>query len=366
MSDPHQQLAQYLDELPAGYPATESGVELRILRKLFSAQEAEIALYLSLKPEPASAVADRAHQPVEEVARLLEEMGRKGLISVNQPEGKPPYYSVSQFVIGIWEDQVNRLDQELVKLFEEYAPIFFQKGPWIKLPQMRAIPVNEAIPITSEVMPYDSAEEIIRSKTTFAVRNCICRQERQLVGEGCGKPMETCLTFEGAARETVATGKGRLISQEEALVILDQAKRAGLVLQPANSKNPIFLCACCSCCCGVLRHIKHHTNPASLVANPFVAWHDAELCTACGACLDICPMEALTLADDDNIVYNRERCIGCGLCVSICTYKAIQLVRKTAEEEVAIPENTLNLYIQLAQMRRKYNAVNSSIVGAVK
>ena len=41
--DIYQQLAQHLDNLPAGYPATESGVELRILQRLFKPAEAELA-----------------------------------------------------------------------------------------------------------------------------------------------------------------------------------------------------------------------------------------------------------------------------------------------------------------------------------
>ena len=53
--DVYQQLAHHLDNLPAGYPATESGVELRILRRLFSPEEAALALRLTVLPEEARA-----------------------------------------------------------------------------------------------------------------------------------------------------------------------------------------------------------------------------------------------------------------------------------------------------------------------
>jgi hypothetical protein len=43
MTDVYEKLAQHLDSLPAGYPRTESGVEMRILKRLFSPEEAEIA-----------------------------------------------------------------------------------------------------------------------------------------------------------------------------------------------------------------------------------------------------------------------------------------------------------------------------------
>ncbi len=188
--------------------------------------------------------------------------------------------------------------------------------------------MNEAIPITSEVMPYLQAEAILRSKTHIAVRNCICRQEREMLGQGCGKPLETCLTFDGAALNTVQTGKGRMISLEETLQILKEAQTAGLVLQPANSQNPIMLCLCCDCCCGVLRHIKNEANPSALVANPFIAHYDPSLCIACGACAEICPMGALTMVDLDQVSFASARCIGCLLCLGVCPSGAVQLARK--------------------------------------
>ncbi len=57
MSDVYKKLAKHLDNLPGGYPATESGVEIRILKRLFTDQEAEIAMSLTMIPEPSSAVA---------------------------------------------------------------------------------------------------------------------------------------------------------------------------------------------------------------------------------------------------------------------------------------------------------------------
>jgi hypothetical protein len=55
--DVFAKLARHLDQLPAGFPATEDGVELRILRHLFTLDEAELAVHLSLKLEKAEAIA---------------------------------------------------------------------------------------------------------------------------------------------------------------------------------------------------------------------------------------------------------------------------------------------------------------------
>ena len=40
----YQKLARHLDNLPGGFPPTETGVELRILRRLFTPEQAELAL----------------------------------------------------------------------------------------------------------------------------------------------------------------------------------------------------------------------------------------------------------------------------------------------------------------------------------
>jgi Fe-S-cluster-containing hydrogenase component 2 len=281
---------------------------------------------------------------------MLDEMVQKGLIAGSYPDDQPPTYSISQFVVGFYEGQVNRLDAELIDLVESYGPFYFKNGPWKKLPQVRTIPVNEAIPITSDVMPYLQAETILRSQQQIAVRNCICRQEREMLDQGCGKPIETCLSFNDGARDTVKTGKGRMISIEEALAILKEAQAAGLVLQPSNSQDPIYLCMCCSCCCGVLRHIKQENNPSELVGNPFVAIYDVEACIVCGDCVEICPMAALTLRDGE-IHFESIRCIGCGLCVSVCPTGAVAMVEKPQSQQPKIPKNTAGTYIKIAWSR---------------
>lgn len=80
MTDVYQRLAHHLDRLPAGYPATEDGVELRILQRLFSAEEAEIALGLTMLPETTAAIAKRLGRDMTLLAPILETMSRKGLI----------------------------------------------------------------------------------------------------------------------------------------------------------------------------------------------------------------------------------------------------------------------------------------------
>lgn len=354
-TDVYHRLARHLDNLPGGFPATESGVELRILRRLFSPQDAELALHLALIPEDAAVIARRAGLPPEEAAQRLEAMEHKGLLFAVHPRGGSPLYMASQFVVGIWEYQVNRLDAEFIRDFEEYRPTLLDAGIWQKAPQLRVVPVGQAIAAQPEVMLYERAEELVQGHKRFAVAPCICRREAQLVGEPCDKPLETCLSFGVGADFYARNGIGRSITKEEALEILKQAEKAGLVLQPGNAQNALFMCTCCGCCCGVLRTIKSFPKPADIVWSPYAVVLDRETCTGCGVCVDRCQMEALAM-DGDTVALNADRCIGCGLCVTTCPSESLTLRRKPESQQHQIPRDVAETNLRLAQARGKMAA----------
>jgi electron transport complex protein RnfB len=349
--DIYQRLARHLDDLPGGYPSTESGLELRILRRLFSEEEAALAIHLTLLTEPAPVLADRAGMAVEQAGEVLAEMARKGLIYRIYKEGVPNY-SASQFVVGIWEYHVNDLDEELIRDFNEYLPILFDPDVWRQAPQLRTIPIGESIPVQSEVMAYEQANQLVRSRDKIAVAPCICRREHRMVGEGCDKPEETCLVFGRAADYYVENGLGRAIDVEEALEILQIAETAGLVLQPSNSQRVSNICCCCGCCCQVLKAYKRHPHPASIVSTPYQIASDPDLCIGCGECISRCQMEALSLVDEV-AVPDLNRCIGCGLCVTVCDTGSLYLVRKPPQDQPAVPTSLARAYMNLAKARGK-------------
>ncbi|MCD4748282.1 MAG: 4Fe-4S binding protein [Thermoanaerobaculales bacterium] len=101
----------------------------------------------------------------------------------------------------------------------------------------------------------------------------------------------------------------------------------------------MFVCNCCSCCCGFLRGIKEFEAPHILVHSNFVAAIDADACIACGVCAEErCPMDAITEGEDTYVV-TGDRCIGCGVCLLDCPTDAIDLVPRPENERHEPPKN---------------------------
>jgi ferredoxin len=255
--------------------------------------------------------------------------------------------------VGIWEYQVENLDEQLIRDMNEYLPTFVDLETWQKSPQLRTIPVGRSVETTLEVLSYESAEELVKAQSKIRLLPCICRREHRMVGEGCDKPEESCLVFGMGAYYYERRGIGRDIDVEECLQVLQRADEAGLVLQPNNAQKLNNLCCCCGCCCQVLIYLNRHPKPAQVVSTPFIVAADPETCVGCGVCVDRCQMNALSLDDDDLVVLDTDRCIGCGLCVSTCPSESLTLVRKPQGEQPYVPANMMESHMQLARVRGK-------------
>ena len=333
----YRRLAQRLDEIPNGFPATESGVELRLLKKIFDPGEAELASVMKLTYEPASEIAERAGVDPKAARRTLKEMVRKGQILVGRGE-RQLTFRLMPFVVGFYEEQLPRMDKELAELFEEYVQVtkggaIVLSGPAIH----RVIPVEEAIPVDLEIFPYERASELLEKAKSWAVRDCICRVQTTLIGRGCDHPVQNCLTFAPVEGAFTGSDVARTISKEEALGILHEAEEAGLIHSTGNYRDSqYYICNCCTCSCGILRSIAEFGLPTSIAHSDFRAKVDSELCTGCDICLDRCQFGALSVPDDICIV-DRVRCLGCGLCATVCPDDALSLERLPAGEASEIP-----------------------------
>ncbi|MBY9015312.1 MAG: 4Fe-4S ferredoxin, partial [Candidatus Lokiarchaeota archaeon] len=265
--DYYRELQKHLDKMPVGYPATESGIEIKILKHLFTPEQAKIALKLNFIAEPLSKIYKRLKKSgfsLDELENKLDEMYFNGLINrgiTKKGETDTKYYASAPWVIGMFEYQLNRLTPEFFKDAHQYIQdTFFNKEYNITgIPQLRVIPLDQTVNFEQSIAQYDDLKALIENiGEPIAVMDCICRKGADLIGEPCTKTKlrESCFAFRTAAKTFIEKGLAREITKEEAYKILEKAEEDGLVLQPGNSQRPMNICTCCGCCCGVLTSQK--------------------------------------------------------------------------------------------------------------
>ena len=360
----YRQLQIQLDKYPIGYPATQSGVEIDILKYFFTPLQAKIALCLTIRSIPVEKTRKRLKEKFnielsyDDLSAILTEMFMKGVIS-RLGSAAPPRYSIAMLAIGMFEYHVDDLTYELVEMIQKYfdeafGAEFFRSS----LPQLRTSPHMKAIVPEYIVDTYDNMRHFItKTKETIHVANCVCKQAEAIMGKPCRQTdnIEVCLLF--GSTGYVERGRARLISKEECLNILDVAEEKGMVLQPGNSRKPSCICICCGCCCGVITTAKKQSRPSRFFASNYYARIDVDLCKGCGVCVERCQMDAI-IQEGKNFRVDLDRCIGCGLCVTKCKLGAVKLIKKA---KVTVPPmNTEILYLSIMKERagRKKMIVN--------
>jgi Na+-translocating ferredoxin:NAD+ oxidoreductase subunit B len=350
--DVYRKLAKVLDTLPNGFPSTEDGIEIKLLKRIFQPEQAELFCDLKLTFETAEQIAERTGRPLEILEEMLSGMWKSGQIfGVKFDDMK--MFKMVPWAFGIYEFQLPHMDRELAEMCESYMTVygrqFFENTPQL----MQVIPIEREIPAKHEALTYQRVSAIVENGQSFLVNDCICKKEQELLENRCDKPMEVCLAIAPVPNVFDEAKMGRPISKEEAYAVLNKAEEAGLVHLTWNVQNGhFFICNCCGCCCGVLRGINDLNIPASRVVNSYYyAEIDPDLCETCGACADErCQVNAIQEGEDAYEVI-KERCIGCGLCVSTCPAEAIRLVRKPEHELATPPADEMAWYEQRAKER---------------
>ena len=340
----YRALQRHLNRQPVGFPATRSGSDLRVLKRLFTPDEARLALNLSYKAKSVKDIHEDLRETglaLDGLREALEGMARKSSIGQVEREGVA-HFSLIPLVVGMYEGRLYGLTREFQKDFDEYtgSKAFGLELLSTKLPQLRTIPVQKSIPVQHHVATYDELSSLIHeSNGPFVINPCICRKAADLKGSPCQKTsrVETCMALGDVAKSLIRSGKGREVTREEALEIGRQNEADGLIFQPSNSRKPEFICACCGCCCGMLRLHKALPKPGDFWASNYQASVDGEACTGCETCVETCQVGAVTLEQNLGVAkVDLTRCIGCGHCVASCPSGAMRLVGK--EKEVAPPE----------------------------
>lgn len=334
----YRRLAKVLDTLPSGFTPTESGVEIRILKKIFAPEDAELFCDLRLTFETAEEVAKRTARPLPGLEERLAAMAGRGQLFMITL-GPTRFFRMLPWVFGIYEFQLGRMDRELAELVYAYEPVFGRQFHATKPQLMQTLAVEETISVGQEALPYEKVSAIIESGQSFLANDCICKVEQGLLDHPCKKPVQVCLAVAPIPGVFDNSPRGRVLTKEEAYALLKETEEAGLVHLTGNVQvGQIYICNCCGCCCGMLRSINDLGIPASQVINShYHAVIDREICIGCGLCAEErCQVKAI---DEEGDVYrvDPERCIGCGLCVGTCLVEAIRLVHRDEKERVTPP-----------------------------
>lgn len=357
--DVYERLAVKLDQLPNGFPRTENGVEIRILKKIFTPEHAEAVIKMSPLPELPEKVADRLGIPGEGAVDYLDDMVRRGLIGTSVVGGQRVYF-LMPFVVGIYEGQRNVLDEELAAMGVEYMPHMMKVLGGFNPPIGRVIPVGLEVEGEVRVHQSDQIRRMIDQAVAFNLKTCICRKGKRLTGHTCKHVKDDnspvgCLAIskdpEAFSGPTAAI-MGENITKEQALEVLAEAERAGCVHMTFNTDpdnwQTVPICNCCECCCEFLHAINTVDTP-HMLAKDQVAFIDQDECTACGVCEEeSCPVHAIS-EDGGTYTVKEERCIGCGVCAIGCESNAIQVL-KTAEDAEK-PTHLFDWYAKRAAAR---------------
>jgi electron transport complex protein RnfB len=193
-------LRQHLDRQAVGFPPSRDGSDLKVLRHIFTPEEAKLAVHLRDRFEPLEVLYTRARHQVaspEELARILDRILCKGGIEARENNGSRSYRN-APLVVGMYELQVGRLTPEFIRDFEAYTSglRFGIEFLGTALPQMRTIPVTQSIRPHHRARTFDEVAALVdEAAGPFVILECICRKKKRLAGEACQVTArrETCL-----------------------------------------------------------------------------------------------------------------------------------------------------------------------------
>ncbi|MBM3118576.1 MAG: 4Fe-4S dicluster domain-containing protein [Chloroflexi bacterium] len=342
IEDVYNRLAGALNARSVAYPSIPCDEFYAFARELFTPEQAEIACSMPIGSATAEDLASKMKGTnVEDLRKQLEEMVNKGVVRSREKDGKR-YYELLPIVPGILEFQfmhgrVDERTKRLAQLLKSYGKAM--KNIMMTAPPPSAaadtsatkkVPVEEEIFDLSTILPYDEVMKLIDKTEYIAAGTCVCRHQGDLLDRPCDKPKNNlCMIFGPSAQFANSHGFVRLLSKEEARKSIDEAEKAGLVHNFANSNDKFIdlLCNCCGCHCPFLRGAARSPVPNKAFIANWIVKIDDDACTGCGACVDRCWMKALKM-DGDLAVRDANRCIGCGICMYVCPTDAMKMARR--------------------------------------
>ena len=365
---PYNQLTDRLNRFPQGAP--ESHLLEKILKLLLSDREAELVASLPVKPFTAEQASQAWSVNVLEASKTLDSLASRAvLVDIVQKNGTK--YVLPPPMAGFFEFSLmrlrNDLDQKVLsELFHQYLNVeedfireLFTQGET----QLGRTFVHEpALPDRQSlhVLDYERASKVIETADPMGISLCYCRHKMQHLDKSCEAPMDICMTFNTSAASLIRHGHARRVDAVEGRELLHRAYENGLVQFGENNQTGVnFICNCCGCCCEALLAAKRFAHLHPVHTTNYIPALTSESCKGCGKCVDICPVEALSLisANDPHKPKRRkarldkEICLGCGLCVRSCPTESMQLTPRA--EKVITPVSSAHRVVLMAIERGK-------------
>ena len=332
-----KELCNSLNNRGGSIPAYPIPEMFSVLEELFTEEEAKVACKMPAKATSLQDLADILSRPAEDISPLVESMADKGVVATRRRDDVVLYKLLPvapgifefQFMRGGDTDRDRRLAHLLSAYFEVAGKHLKEDFPAIQdmTPFMRVLPVEETIEAGQRVYTSDQVSSYIESADAIAVGHCYCHHEAYLLGkETCDAPEYRCMNFGPGALYTSERGITRLITKEEALEIIEACAESGLVHMGSNTSSYLeFLCNCCRCHCGILQSLTKIGEPNLTASSGYIAEVNKELCDACGDCLEVCTIDAVSFGDEQTAVVDQLSCIGCGLCARHCSADAMSM-----------------------------------------
>jgi electron transport complex protein RnfB len=309
---------------------------------------------------------------VAEVTALLERLLPLGLVSLpgntagggvlkEEMKGEKKY-RLRPFMVGWYEASMRLLDKEFAELFEQFITEGGGERVFAPRPGLLGVVPHRGTlkPEWIKREPHLDIDAHFQRHERFLVIPCVCRREQEILGDySCKLPMKRC-GFVGLPPQT-PLGE-TVVDREEAMKLFDSLEKQGHVhlafygfTMFADAPQFMGTCNCCTCCCGILHGPKLAGLDPSTQGpqkSNYRAVVDAETCTACGACIERCPVDAIAegpkrlpsgplcvavALEPGKSEVDRAKCIGCGVCVITCPTNAIELAPVSEEEWFHVP-----------------------------
>ncbi len=353
-------LQKRLEKVPQGAP--ESEALFKILETLFTEEEADLVSKLPIRPITVKKAAKIWGKSVSGARKILNRLADKGLMMDIRFKNTQTYI-LAPTMAGFFEFSLMRTDGKfnrkvLSELYyqyinkdERFLHEIFGLNPAIARPLIHEDTIQPKD--QSFVLDYERATHAVKTASCVTVGTCYCRHKMEHKGKACDNPQEVCLSLNGVAKSLLRHGIAKEISKKEALEILDDCMKRGLVQIGDNvQENVGWICNCCSCCCEALlayKRLGYVRLSTNFYADP------GEDCTGCNICVKRCPVDAIKMKKDRDgrlkAEVDMKRCIGCGVCSRFCPVKTMTMEKR--DERAFVPKDSFERFVLSAIDRGK-------------